>query len=156
MASRGTHDDAATCYASSLSLANSTAVTLRAALFGLASDAPGRRVMAGTAAPIKKKVQVNVQDSRVSPPTCGGQYKREKNPRERSRSTLPPSPEGSRSAASATAAAASARALASSALSSRTSTIALCSAGIVCDACDCDGVFRLPVDLPSDLRVLLL
>jgi hypothetical protein len=105
---------------------------------------------------LKKKAQVNVQDSRVSPPTCGAQYKRKKYPRERSRSTLPPSPEGSRSAASATAAAASARALASSALSSRTSAIALCSAGIVCDACDCGGVFRLPVDFPSDLRVLLL
>ena len=38
-------------YASSLSLANSTAVTLRAALFGLASDAPGRRGITGTAAP---------------------------------------------------------------------------------------------------------
>ena len=56
--------DAATHYSSSLSLANSTAVTLRATLFGLASDAPGLRFMAGTAAPTK--TQVNVQDSRHS------------------------------------------------------------------------------------------
>src|SRR6266851_3237033 len=44
------------CYASSLSLANSTAVTRRAALLGLASDAPGLRDTAGTAAPGYSKV----------------------------------------------------------------------------------------------------
>jgi hypothetical protein len=44
-----------TRHASSLSLANSTAVTLRAALLGLASDAPGRHVMTGTAATYEKK-----------------------------------------------------------------------------------------------------
>jgi hypothetical protein len=50
-------------YASSLSLANSTSVTLRAALLGLASDAPGRRVMTGTAAPTRRKNDVNIQVS---------------------------------------------------------------------------------------------
>ena len=112
--------------------------------------------MAGTAAPTEKKIQVNVRDSRFDPPSCSGQYKHNRNSRERSRSILPPSPEGSRSAASATAAAASARALASSAFSCRTSAVTLRSAGVACAACACCCGFRLPVAFPSDLRVLLL
>jgi hypothetical protein len=70
-------------------------------------------------------------------------------PRERSRSTLPPSLDSSRSAASATAAVGSACVFASSALSTRIS------AAVVSEACPGAGGFRLPVDLPCDLCVLL-
>jgi hypothetical protein len=52
-----------TRYASLLSLANSTAVTLRAALLGLASDAPGCRVMTGTSVPTRREKDVNIQVS---------------------------------------------------------------------------------------------
>jgi hypothetical protein len=48
-------------YVSSSSLANSTAVTLRAALFGFASDAPGRRCTAGAAEPANAMCEPNTR-----------------------------------------------------------------------------------------------
>ena len=97
----------------------------------------------------KKKKGVNIQDSSLPPFIAVSTKKCKEYPRERSRSTLLLSPDGSRSTARATAAAASDRALASSALSARTPAV------VVSETCLGSGGVRLPLDLPCDLRVLL-
>ena len=101
--------------------------------------------MTGIAAPMRRN-HVDVQVALLQfEAVCINNTK--EYPRERSRSTLLSSPDGSRSAASATAVVASARVLASS-LSTRTS------AAVVSEARSSAGRLRLSMDLPCDLQVV--